>query len=253
MGLFQNKKPQKQSPDEQATAAVDAFFDDEFREYLRERGRTYFERIINENAILFKQDLDATVAHINTELRQQAARQLDQQFEQINKVNHELRQHVAKQLDEQFATFTETTKHAQDMALQSLERSAQGLEEQHKQLGVALERSVAKQDALLSGAVEDTKEQIDAMKATQEQAMEALSRNTQTLEEQYKRLSDMLEEGIERQKAIVIEAFEQNMARIVEHYLLNAVSDQFDLRSQLPAIMQQLEQNKQAIADDMKL
>ena len=43
------------------------------------------------------------------------------------------------------------------------------------------------------------------------------------------------------------------MARIIEHYLLEALGDQYDLKAQLPAIIQQLETNKQAIVDDMKL
>jgi hypothetical protein len=43
------------------------------------------------------------------------------------------------------------------------------------------------------------------------------------------------------------------MAQIVEHYLLGALGDQFDMKAQLPSILQQLEENKQAIVDDMKL
>ena len=43
------------------------------------------------------------------------------------------------------------------------------------------------------------------------------------------------------------------MAAIVERYLLGALGDQYDLKAQLPAIIKQMEENKQAIADDMKL
>ena len=52
---------------------------------------------------------------------------------------------------------------------------------------------------------------------------------------------------------MMVDSFQDNMAQIVEHYLLGALGDQFDIKSQLPSIIKQLEENKQAIADDMKL
>lgn len=200
MGLFQsNKHSDKKSPSDETTDAIEHLFDDEFREDLKNRGRLYFERVINENAALFKQDLDATVAHINTELRQHVARQLDEQFAEINKVNADLRDHIAKQLEGQLAEFGQTMQDAQKLALESLNRSAQALQEQQQQLGV------------------------------------------------------MLQKGIADQQALMTSAFEQNMARIIEHYLLGALGDQFDFKAQLPSIIKQMESNKQAIVDDMKL
>lgn len=200
MGLFhQSKKEPQKSPEEMAREAAGQVFDDEFREYLRDRGRAYFERIIDENGVLFKQDLDATVAHINTELRQHVARQLDDQFAEISRVNAELREHISKQLEDQFAQFSRTMEGAQEKALESLNRSALALEEQHKQL------------------------------------------------------SAMLEMSINKQQTILVDAFQQNMARIIEHYLLTAVGEKYDLKAQLPSIIQQMEANKQAIVDDMKL
>lgn len=43
------------------------------------------------------------------------------------------------------------------------------------------------------------------------------------------------------------------MARIVENYLVAAIGEQYNLKSQLPSIIKQLEENKQAIVDDIKL
>lgn len=251
MGLFQNKK--QQTPQQQANDEVAHLFDDAFREELKERGRLYFERVINENAALFKQDLDATVAHINTELRQHAARQLDDQFTQINKVNAELREHVRQQFDDQFAEFSKTTKDAQTMALDALAKSAKVIEEQHMQLSASLEKSVANQDAVIASAVEENRSHIASMNAVQQGAIESLQRSAQALEEQRQQLGALLESGIATQQAMFIDTFQKNMAKIVEHYLLEALSDQYDMKAQLPAIIKQMEENKQAIADDMKL
>jgi DNA anti-recombination protein RmuC len=251
MGLFQNKK--QLTPQQQAAEEVEHLFDDAFREELKERGRLYFERVINENAALFKQDLDATVAHINTELRQHVARQLDDQFAQINKVNTELREHIAKQFDDQFADYSKTVKEAQTLALDAVTRSSEALEQQHKQLSVSLEKSVANQDALIASAVEENKAHIDEMKSAQASAIESLQHSAQALDEQRQQLSALLEKGIVDQQALFVETFEKNMAQIIEHYLLEALGDQYDMKAQLPAIIKQMEENKQAIAEDMKL
>lgn len=251
MGLFGQKGHSGGSAADDTN--VEHLFDDAFREELKDKARLYFERVINENSALFKQDLDATVAHINTELRQHVARQLDEQFSEINKVNTELRQHITDQLDSQFVEYGKTMKEAQDQVMQSLSKSAQAVEEQHRQLSAALEKSVANQDAMFVGALEENKTRINAIKDAQNLALQMLTQSAQAVQEQQKQLSIMLEKGIDDQKAIFVNTFEQNMARIIEHYLLGALGDQYDMKAQLPAIIKQMEENKQAIADDMKL
>ncbi len=252
MGLFQRKQDTQQGTPEEA-AAVALLFDDAFREELKDRGRLHFERVINENAALFKQDLDATVAHVNTELRQRVARQLDSQFEEINKVNAQLKEHIAKQLDDRFAEYDKTLREAQDAALQALQRSAQALEEQHRQLGLALERSIASQDAMLTGALEENKARIASIKDAQNVALQSLSQSAQAVQEQHQQLSVLLQKGVSDQQDMLVDAFENNMAQIIEHYLLQAVGDQYDLKAQLPSIIKQMEASKKAIVDDIAL
>lgn len=254
MGLFQNKKQTRdKTPKEQAADDIERLFDDAFREELKTNAKLYFERVINENAALFKQDLDATVAHINTELKQHVARQLDDQFVEINRSNKELREHITKQFDQQFAEYGKTIEKAQGLALEALERSSKALEDQHKQLGASLEKSIANQDAMLVNAFQENKARIDAMKAAQDAAIASVQTSVQALEEQHAQLGAMLQKGIVEQQDRLMDAFEQNMGRIVEHYLLGALGDEYDLKSQVPAIIKQMEANKQAIVDDMKL
>lgn len=254
MGLFQHKKqPAQQSPEDAALDAVEHLFDAEFREELKAHGRAYFERVINENAALFKQDLDATVAHINTELRQLIARQLDAQFAEINRVNGELRAHIEAKLEERLAEYADTMKEAQDKSLEALERSAQSLEAQYRALGAALEKSVAHQDAILTGAVEENRSRVTAMRGAQEAALKTLTESVEALQKQHEQLDAMLKESIAHQEDMLVDAFEKNMARVTEHYLLGALGDQYDIKAQLPSIIKQMEENKQAIVDDMKL
>lgn len=229
MGIFQKKqnsdavsKPVQDEPEKQdVTADVDRFFDDVFREELRNHGRWYFEKVISENAALFKDDLTKTMEVVRDELKAQMVQQLDQQV-----ANH------GKVLEE-----------AQANALQSLKDNAQSLGEQHQQLVESLRKNIADQEAML----------IKAMRDAQEQALQSLTRSAEALEEQRQQLSSSMQENIKNQERLMIEAFEHNMAHIVEGYLTEAIRDKYDISMQLPAIITQLNASKQEIVDDMKL
>lgn len=43
------------------------------------------------------------------------------------------------------------------------------------------------------------------------------------------------------------------MAQIIEHYLLETLGQQFDLKAQLPYIIEQMEANKKDMIEDMQL
>jgi len=152
-------------------------FNKEFHEELRNRGRLHFEKIITENAMFLKQDLDMTIAQMNEYLKKE----------------------ITSKLDEEFAAYSKAMKEAQELALNSLQKSATAVEEQRMLMVDTLKKDVSDREALL------------------------------------------------------IKSYEENMAKIVEHYLLEALGDQFDLKSQLPFIISQMEANKQKIVDDMRL
>jgi hypothetical protein len=152
-------------------------FNKEFREELRNRGRLRFEKIIDENAMFLKQDLDMTISQLNDYMKQQISSKLDAEFAEYAKAMHD----------------------AQQLALSSLQKTAQDVETQRLQLADALKKDVAAREVAL------------------------------------------------------LKVYEENMAKIVEHYVLLALGDQFDLKAQLPYIIAQMEANKQAIMEDMRL
>jgi hypothetical protein len=243
MGLFHKQKFDEKNAEEH-------FFDENFREELRNHGRLYFEKVINENATLFKQDLDATIAQVNTDLKDHVVKQLDATIAQVN---IELKDHVTKQLDERFLEYTKLMNQAQDEALESLSRSAKAVEEQHQQLSATLQKSVSNQTVMVSGLFEKSVAEMAAAKQAQDAALQALDASAQAVQDEYQQLSVTLKKNVADQEATLIGAFEGNMAKVIEHYLLGALGDQYDLKAQLPAIIQQMEANKQTIADDMKL
>ncbi len=226
------------------------FLNENFREELRNHGRWYFEKVINENGSLFKKDLDATVAQINVELKDHVTQQLDLAIAQMNT---ELKDHVTQQLQEQMSAFSNSMKTAQDTTLQSLTQSAQELKTQHDELSQTLHTNMTEQASLLHTSFEDNKARIVAMNDAQDEAIRTLKSSTQALQEQHQQLADSLKKDVDDQKAMLVDVFENNMAKIVETYLLGALGDQYDLKSQLPSIIKQMEANKQALVDDIKL
>lgn len=152
-------------------------FNKEFREELRNRGRLRFEKIIDENAMFLKQDLDMTISQLNEYMKKQ----------------------ISAKLDDEFAAYAKAMHEAQELALGSLQKTAADVETQRVQLAESLKKDVAEREAAL------------------------------------------------------LKVYEANMAKIVEHYVLMSLGDQFDLKSQLPFIIKQMEDNKQAIMEDMRL
>jgi hypothetical protein len=92
-----------------------------------------------------------------------------------------------------------------------------------------------------------------AMKEAQELALATLRRTAEEVETQRVQLADAMKSDVAQREEAILRVYEENMAKIVEHYVLQALGDQFDLKSQLPFIIGQMEANKQKIMEDMRL
>jgi hypothetical protein len=92
-----------------------------------------------------------------------------------------------------------------------------------------------------------------AMAEARELATASLQKSANAVEEQREAMKQMLEKNETEREAGLIKAFEENMAQVVEHYLLQTLGQQFDIRTQLPYIVTQMETNKKAISEDMRL
>lgn len=107
-------------------------FNKEFREELRNRGRLRFEKIIDENAMFLKQDLDMTISQLNEYLKKQ----------------------ISDKLDTEFADYTRAMKEAQELALSTLQKTAADVEAQRQQMAAAIEKSAAEHEAKVMQAYE---------------------------------------------------------------------------------------------------
>lgn len=246
MGLFH-----KQADATDDTADIEQhFMDENFREELRNHGRWYFEKVINENGALFKKDLDATIEQLKVDLRQSVSQQVTDAVAQLGA---SLQDHITSQLDAQFVEYSKTMKSAQDEALASITKSAHSLTEEYRHLSTTVQKDLAEQEAVLSGAIEESKTRIATVADAQTAAIQWINHSTQALQEHDAQLTALLQKNLADQQALLVRSFEGNMAQIIEHYILGALGDQYDLKAQLPAIIKQMEANKQTIVDDMKV
>lgn len=247
MGLFQHKK---KSSDDDVLLAEQHFLDENFREELRNHARLYFEKVIDENGKLFKADLDATVTQLNSDVKDHVTAQVDAT---IAEIKTELKGHVTQQLNTQFAEFSKSMSEAQQTALQAMTQSAQAIQAQHEQLAASFQKSLTDQEATMGTVFEESSAQIIKMKDTQALTLQWLAKSIEALQQQHEQLEQTIQQNIVAQEERMVGMFEQNMAAIIEHYLLGALGDQYNLKAQLPSIIKQMEANKTAIVDDMKL
>jgi hypothetical protein len=121
------KTPGKATLEETVDKQVDHIFDDEFREELRNRGRLHFEKIIGENAMFLQQDLRLTTSQLNEYMKNE----------------------ITRKLQEEFQKYEQSIVDAKQLAVDSIEKTNQAVDEQRKLLNEQLQQQFADEKAHL--------------------------------------------------------------------------------------------------------
>lgn len=100
---------------------IEQIFNDEFREELRNRGRLHFEKIIGENAMFLQQDLRLTTSQVNEFMKQE----------------------ITKSLQDAFTKYEESISDAKQLAVDSIHKTQEVVEQQREMLGAQLEKEIA--------------------------------------------------------------------------------------------------------------
>lgn len=184
------------------------------------------------------------------------AHALHDKYQQLSQSLHQV---VADQEAMMITVFEENksrfneAQNSQEATLRSLEQNVGSTQDEFNQLIDKLKNMANEQESMMNQVLRDNTDRLNATKDAQNAAISSIQRSVDALEEQSKNLSTTLDSSIKKQKDIMTEAFQENMARIIEHYVMESAGDAFKIDDQIPAIIQQLEENKQAITDDMKL
>lgn len=125
-----NPSTKEQAPDfnKMAEADIEHIFNDEFREELRNRGRLHFEKIIGENAMFLQQDLRLTTSQVNDYMKQE----------------------ITKTLQEAFSKYQESINDAEQLALESIQKTQDTVEKQREIMSQQMEGEIAKEKARLT-------------------------------------------------------------------------------------------------------
>jgi hypothetical protein len=126
-------KHSKDTFGEQAQTDVEHIFNDEFREELKNRGRLHFEKIIGENAMFLQQDLRLTTSQLNEYMKSE----------------------ITQKLQEEFAKYEESITDAKELAIESITKTQQTIEQQRQMMGQQLAQEIANEKARLIKRFED--------------------------------------------------------------------------------------------------
>lgn len=117
----------------QAEKDVEHIFNDEFREELRNRGRLHFEKIIGENAMFLQQDLRLTTSQLNEYMKNE----------------------ITRKLQEEFAKYEESITDAKQLAIESITKTQQAIEQQRQMMSSQLAQEINNEKARLVKRFED--------------------------------------------------------------------------------------------------
>jgi hypothetical protein len=112
---------------------VEHIFNEEFREELRNRGRLHFEKIIGENAMFLQQDLQLTTSQLNEYMKTE----------------------ITKKLQEEFAKYEQSITDAKQLALDSINKTQEAIEEQRQVMGTQLLKEIENEKQRLVTRFED--------------------------------------------------------------------------------------------------
>lgn len=113
------------SIDKTVKSDVERIFDDEFRQELRNRGRLHFEKIISENAMFLQQDLRLTTSQVNEYMKAE----------------------ITGTLKKEFDTYRQSITDAKNLALESLDKTSDAIEEQRQAMNQEIRQSLQNEKA----------------------------------------------------------------------------------------------------------
>jgi hypothetical protein len=128
LGKFSSAAQKANSPfQDMADRDVEHIFNDEFRQELRNRGRLHFEKIIGENAMFLQQDLRLTTSQLNEYMKQE----------------------ITRKLQDEFAKYEQSINDAKQLALDSIQKTNNAVEEQRTILSTQVQKEFADEKSRL--------------------------------------------------------------------------------------------------------
>lgn len=146
-----------------------------------------------------------------------------------------------------------TIQSEQDKAIEQLKLDLEAARRQTEQISETMRSSAQEQAQKVDQLYRENIDKTSEMKRAQEAALDSLRQSVDSLKSQHDQFQQLIDDSIAKHKDMATSLVNENMARIIEHYLIGALGERSDVAKDLPDILERLEQNKQAMMDDMKL
>lgn len=254
---------------------------DEQADHLEEAIETMMQKVTADVKLHTARRVDMLIGRLNAEV----TNQINDRLKEYNRVSSESQELVAKSLTQNAQMLHEkyqqlsmsmqqvvanqevmmasvfqdsktqvaTIQTEQSRMIEQLKQNKEQTKREADELTQTLRQTVTDQATKLETVFQENMASVEQTRDTQATMLEKLKQTTERLEQQHLQLNELLDSSIENQKKMVSDIINDNMARIVEHYLIGALGEQSSLREQLPSILEHMEENKQAMKDDMKL
>lgn len=141
----------------------------------------------------------------------------------------------------------------QDKAMRELSATMSATKQQAEQISGQLKNLVDSQSSQFESVYRDNIGRLEQIHKSQEVSLSTLTSSSEAVVKQHEQLAKLMDNAIEKQKALISDTINQHMSKIIEHYLIASLGESSDVVAQLPAILDKLEENKQAMQEDMKL
>lgn len=146
-----------------------------------------------------------------------------------------------------------TIQAEQDRAMSELRDSISRSRQQSEEITKSIQASADEQSHKIDEIYRENIDKASEMRRMQEEAIGSFSQSVKSVEEQHDKFEEILRDAVAKYRTMATERINDDMARIIEHYLVDALGERSDVVRDLPNILERLEDNKQAMLDDMKL
>ncbi len=208
MGLFR-KKQSGPTPEEEAQAAAQSAFDEQYREELRQIGREQFRQAISAQTAHLEQEVDAMMQRVTDDLKEYATKHLDLT---IGRLNTE----ITKQLGERINDYTRVSGEAQELVTQSLTRNTQQVYEKYQQMSANLQQVVSSQEVQMVTVFQDNKSRVAAMQSEQERILQSLRESEEKTRAAAEQMTQAVRQNVSSQATKLTAVYQENLDRVVQ-------------------------------------
>lgn len=209
MALFFKDNSDKKQSDDDAVSVADGIFSEEYKNELRELGRSHLKRQIEDSSQGLKSEIDTVMGQVAVDLKEYMKSQLDVTIAGISK-------EIMDQMHERISEFNRITRESEVEVTDSLHKNSQEASEKFQRLSGQLQQVVASHEVMMLTAVQENKTRLEEAGRKQDESLKSLNEAAEQSKQKSRDLGGSLEQAIEDQSNLLKEVYRENIDRVAE-------------------------------------